>query len=177
VSERGRLVVLDEEVRVPREGVADDRDGEEQPQVERERGAEKDNGGDGPCGMQKPRPCFGMRADVVRPEPGEGADVVSFRRGPDFPTNLRGTSIAAGFITMAQDFDQFLKDVFGEPLSRLTSFSTDKMQQLTTKLQEMAREAVKEELTKLHTEVGDLRARVARLESERAQAAADSGVI
>jgi predicted nuclease with TOPRIM domain len=78
---------------------------------------------------------------------------------------------------MAQDFDQFLKDVFGEPLSRLTTFSSEKMQQLTAKLQEMAREAVKDELTKLHTEVGDLRARVARLESERAQAAADSGVI
>lgn len=78
---------------------------------------------------------------------------------------------------MAQDLDQFLKEIFGEPLSRLTTFSSEKMQQLTAKMQEMAREAVKDELTKLHTEVADLRARVARLESERVQAAADSGVI
>ena len=75
---------------------------------------------------------------------------------------------------MAQDLDQFLKEVFGEPLSRLTSFSTEQMQRLTTKLQELAREAVKEELGKMHTDLADLRARVARLESERVQAAADS---
>lgn len=75
---------------------------------------------------------------------------------------------------MAQDFEQFLREVFGEPLSRLTAFSSDQMQRLSTKLREIAREAVKEELTKLHTEVGELRARIARLESERAQAAADS---
>jgi predicted nuclease with TOPRIM domain len=75
---------------------------------------------------------------------------------------------------MAQDFEQFLREVFGEPLNRLTQFSSDKMQQLNAKLQELAREAMKEELLKLHTEIADLRNRVARLESERAQAAADS---
>src|SRR4051794_31442177 len=96
------------------------------------------------------------------------SDVRGFSHDP------RGTSIAAGFDAMAQDLDQFLKEIFGEPLSRLTTFSSDKMQQLTSKLQEMAREAVREEFTKLHTEIGDLKARVARLESERAQAAADS---
>lgn len=75
---------------------------------------------------------------------------------------------------MAQDFEQFLREIFGEPLSRLTSFSSDQMQRLSTKLHEIAREAVKEELTRLHTEVGELRTRVARLETERAQAVADS---
>lgn len=75
---------------------------------------------------------------------------------------------------MAQDFEQFLRDVFGEPLSRLTSFSTEQVQRLNAKLQELAREAVKDELTKLHIEIADLRNRVARLENERAQAAADS---
>lgn len=75
---------------------------------------------------------------------------------------------------MAQDFEQLLKDVFGEPLSRLTQFQSDQMGRLMSRLQEIAREAVKDELNKLHTEVGELRARLTRLESERAQAAADS---
>ena len=75
---------------------------------------------------------------------------------------------------MAQDFEQFLREVFGEPLNRLTQFSSDKVQQLNGKLQEMAREAVKDELGKLHTEISELKARVGRLEAERAQAAADS---
>ncbi|HEX9163325.1 MAG TPA: hypothetical protein VF980_16580 [Thermoanaerobaculia bacterium] len=75
---------------------------------------------------------------------------------------------------MAQDFEQFLREIFGEPFNRLTTFSSEQMQRLNAKLQEMAREAVKDELTKLHNEIGELRARVARLESERAQAAADS---
>lgn len=74
---------------------------------------------------------------------------------------------------MPQDFEQFLKDVFGEPLSRLSQYSSDQKQRMQTKLQEFAREAVKDELAKLHQEVGELRARVTVLESERVQAAAE----
>ncbi|MEK6375762.1 MAG: hypothetical protein AABO58_24040 [Acidobacteriota bacterium] len=74
---------------------------------------------------------------------------------------------------MPQDFEQFLKDVFGEPLSRLSQYSSDQMQRMQTKLQEFAREAVKDELGKLHQEVGELKARVVVLETERAAAAAD----
>jgi predicted nuclease with TOPRIM domain len=75
---------------------------------------------------------------------------------------------------MAQDFEQLLKDVFGEPLSRLTQFQSDQVRKITDKVQEMAREAVKDDLTKLHTEVAELRTRLTTLEKERAQAAADS---
>jgi predicted nuclease with TOPRIM domain len=75
---------------------------------------------------------------------------------------------------MAQDFESLLKDVFGEPLSRLTQFQSDKMQQLTDKVQDLAREAMKEELTKLHTEIAELRARLTTLETERAENAAES---
>ena len=75
---------------------------------------------------------------------------------------------------MAQDFEQLLKDVFGEPISRLTQFQSDKMKQLTDRVQELAREAVKDDFTKLHTEVAELRARLATLEAERAQNAAES---
>lgn len=75
---------------------------------------------------------------------------------------------------MAQDLESLLKEVFGEPIAKLNQFQSDQMKRLMTKLQEIAREAVKDELGKLHTEVADLRTRLARLESERAQAAADS---
>ena len=60
---------------------------------------------------------------------------------------------------MAQDFEQLLKD---------------QLAKLTGKLQEIAREAVKEDLTRLHHELTDLRSRIAVLERERAQAAAES---
>ena len=75
---------------------------------------------------------------------------------------------------MAQDFEQLLKDVFGEPLTKLTQFQSEQLGKLTSRLQEIAREAVKEDFTRLHQEVNELRSRLARLEQERAQAAADS---
>ena len=74
---------------------------------------------------------------------------------------------------MAQDFEQFLKDVFGEPLSKISQYSSEQRQRMQAKLQEFAREAIKDELAKLHQEIADLRARVAVLESERVQASAD----
>jgi hypothetical protein len=75
---------------------------------------------------------------------------------------------------MAQEFEQLLKDVFGEPLSRLSQFQSDQLAKLTTRMQEIARDAVKDELAKLRTEVTELHTRVAVLEEERAQKAADS---
>ncbi|HEX7829237.1 MAG TPA: hypothetical protein VF787_06250 [Thermoanaerobaculia bacterium] len=75
---------------------------------------------------------------------------------------------------MAQDFEQLLKDVFGEPLNKLSQFQSDQVAKLTSRLQEIARDAVKDEMTKLQQEVAELRRRIARLEAERAQAAADS---
>jgi len=75
---------------------------------------------------------------------------------------------------MAQDFEQLLKDVFGEPLSRLSQFQSDQLGKLTARLQEIAREAVKDDLAKMATEIAELRTRLARLEEERAQAAAES---
>lgn len=75
---------------------------------------------------------------------------------------------------MPQDFEHLIRDVFGEPLSRLTKFQSDQLAKLTARLQEIAREAVKDDLTRLQQEVTDLRTRLARLEQERAEAAADS---
>jgi len=75
---------------------------------------------------------------------------------------------------MAQDFETLLKDIFGEPLSKLSQFQSDQLGKLTTRLQDIAREAVKDDLTKLQQEVAELRTRLARIEEERAQAAADS---
>ena len=74
---------------------------------------------------------------------------------------------------MPNDLEQLLKDIFGEPFNRLTQYSSDQTQRLQTRLQEFARDALKEELTKLHAEVSDLRDRVAELEKERVEKAAD----
>jgi hypothetical protein len=76
---------------------------------------------------------------------------------------------------MANDFEQLLKDIFGEPLNRLTQFSSDQTQKLQARLHEFVHEAMKEELAKLHAEVADLRARVAELEKERVEEAEDVG--
>lgn len=75
---------------------------------------------------------------------------------------------------MAQDFETLLKDIFGEPLSRLNQFQSDQLGKLTSRLQDIAREAVKDDLSRMQQEVTDLRTRLARIEQERAQAAADS---
>jgi cell division protein FtsB len=75
---------------------------------------------------------------------------------------------------MANDLEQLLRDLFGDSIERLSKLKADQVKRLQTKLQEMAREAVKDELTHLHTEIADLRARIANLEAERARAAADS---
>ena len=74
---------------------------------------------------------------------------------------------------MPNDFEQLLKDLFGEPLNRLTQFSSEQTQRMQARLQEFVREAVKEELAKIHTELNDLRERVAALERERADNAAN----
>jgi cell division protein FtsB len=71
---------------------------------------------------------------------------------------------------MPSDFEQMLRDVFGG----LTQFSSEQMKKLQAKSQEFAREALKDELTKLHAEIADLRNRVATLEAERVRAAVES---
>jgi len=70
---------------------------------------------------------------------------------------------------MAQDFEQFVKDVFGN----ISQFSTEQLSRLNAKITELAREALKEDLTKLYGEIAELRARVAELEAERVAASAE----
>ena len=60
---------------------------------------------------------------------------------------------------MAQDFEHLFKD---------------QLSKVTNRLQDLAREGVKEDLTRLTQEVAELRSRVARLEQERAEKAAES---
>ena len=70
---------------------------------------------------------------------------------------------------MAQDFEQLIRDIFGN----VTKFSTDQMTRLNAKVNELAREALHDELTKIHTEIAELKTRVATLEAERVQASAE----
>lgn len=74
---------------------------------------------------------------------------------------------------MAQDLDQLLKDLLGEPLSRLNQFQSDQMKKLSAKATEIAREALKDDIVRLQSEINDLRARVAELEAERVRASAE----
>lgn len=76
--------------------------------------------------------------------------------------------------SMAQDFESLLREVFGESFAKVSQFQSDQMKKLTNRLTEMAREALKDDLSRLHTEISELRTRVAVLEQERAQNAADS---
>ena len=78
------------------------------------------------------------------------------------------------FGRMAQDFETLLREVFGDSFARLTQFQTDQVKKLTNRLADMAREALKDDLSRLHAEVSELRSRVVVLEQERAQNAADS---
>ena len=75
---------------------------------------------------------------------------------------------------MPTDFEQLLKDVFGDSLNRITQFSSEQTQRLQSRLHDMAREALKDELTTIHTEINDLRNRVAELEKARITEAAET---
>jgi predicted metal-dependent hydrolase len=74
---------------------------------------------------------------------------------------------------MAQDFEQFLRDIFGESFNRFTKFETEQTRRLWNKAQEIAREALKDDLARLHAELNEIRSRVAVLEAERVQASND----
>jgi len=75
---------------------------------------------------------------------------------------------------MAQDFESMLREVLGDSWNKLTQFQSDQVKKLTNRFSDLTREALKEELARLNGEINDLRARVARLEAERAENAAES---
>jgi septal ring factor EnvC (AmiA/AmiB activator) len=72
---------------------------------------------------------------------------------------------------MAQDFESALRELFGDSWNKLTQFQSDQVKKLTTRFSELSREALKEELSRLNGDLADLRARVAKLEAERAEKA------
>ncbi len=65
---------------------------------------------------------------------------------------------------MDSDFDQFLKDTFGDSLNRLNQFQKDQVAKLQTKVRDVAREAVKEDIDRLTAEIAELRKRIEKLE-------------
>lgn len=75
---------------------------------------------------------------------------------------------------MAQDFESMLRDVLGDSWNKLTQFQGDQVKKLTNRFGELTREAMKDELVRLNGEIKDLRDRVAKLEAERAEKAAES---
>jgi hypothetical protein len=75
---------------------------------------------------------------------------------------------------MAQDIETMFKELFGDSISKLSGFQNEQMKKVMAKVQEVAREGLKDELTAIHRELTELRTRVATLEAERARAASDS---
>jgi len=75
---------------------------------------------------------------------------------------------------MAQDFESMLREVLGDSWNKLTQFQSDQVKKLTNRFSDLTREALKEELVRLNGEINDLRERVAKLEAERAEKAAES---
>ena len=65
------------------------------------------------------------------------------------------------------DLEQTLREIFGDSIDRLSKFQADQRRRVVDKMREMAREAVKDELTRLNNEIADLRQRIAALEAER----------
>lgn len=74
---------------------------------------------------------------------------------------------------MAQDFESMLREVLGDSWNKLTQFQDDQVKKLTNRFGDLTREAMKEELARLNTEINDLRTRIAALELERAERAGE----
>lgn len=71
------------------------------------------------------------------------------------------------------EFESMLRDLLSGPLGRLDQLQKEQVSRLMAKAHDLAREAVHDDLQRLVTEVADLRERVARLEAERAEQAAE----
>jgi hypothetical protein len=71
------------------------------------------------------------------------------------------------------EFDQMLRDILGDSVNRLSQFQSDQIRKVSEKIQEVAREGVRDEITRLSNEVLDLKNRVAVLEAERVRSAAE----
>ena len=71
------------------------------------------------------------------------------------------------------DYEQMLKDILGDSFSKLTQFQADQVKKITDRIHEIAKEAVREDIGRLATELLELRSRVATLEAERARGAAE----
>lgn len=72
---------------------------------------------------------------------------------------------------MANDFEQTLREMFGESWNRLSQFQSDQIKKLTERVHHVAREAVREDLAQLQAELGELRKRVIVLETDREERA------
>ncbi len=71
------------------------------------------------------------------------------------------------------EFDEMLREVFGDSFTKLSQFQSDQVKKFSARIQDIAREGMKEELAKLASELNEVKARVAVLEAERMQNAAE----
>ena len=71
------------------------------------------------------------------------------------------------------EIEQMLREILGEGWSKLNQFQTDQVKKITSRVQDIAREAVKEDIARLTQEVAELRARLTTIEAERIEASAE----
>lgn len=71
------------------------------------------------------------------------------------------------------DFEQTMKEIFGDGFAKLSAFQGEQMKKLQSKFQELAHDAMRDEMTRINTELSELRNRVTVLETERAQRASE----
>src|SRR5437773_465940 len=96
MPKRRRLVPLDKEMGVPRERVADQRNGDQKPEADREGDAQHDDRRYRADCVQNAGQSARMGTDVIRPEVVKALDRHR-EAGANFPMKARGTSIAAIF--------------------------------------------------------------------------------
>lgn len=65
------------------------------------------------------------------------------------------------------DLEQTLREIFGESVDRVSRFRADQIKKLNEKLREIARDSLRDDLTRIQSDIADLKSRVAELEAER----------
>ncbi|HVT44012.1 MAG TPA: hypothetical protein VMT00_06455 [Thermoanaerobaculia bacterium] len=74
---------------------------------------------------------------------------------------------------MANEIEQMLREMFGESWNKLTKFQSEQVAKITSRVEDLARAAVRDDLARLASEVAELERRVAMLEEERVKTAAE----
>lgn len=74
---------------------------------------------------------------------------------------------------MASEWENLLRELFGDSIGRVSEFREEQVRKIEAKIQEIAHEGLRDEFNLLSNEILDLKRRLASLEAERADNAAE----